>query len=521
MSNAQLLIALFLYVKKFYPNVLDALHAMLEVILAKNTNLDIPPNILASGMSLRKINRLLTFYVKRSDLEEFLHEISQQQTKNKLYFYSTPKELNRLMLGLLELENNESFYNPCFGLGGIFLSLNEDKNLEIYGEELDGKLSQIAKLLLEIIDLDSANLYASDLLKEPKFIDENSIKSFDKILCDPPVFARIGMKFLKNDLRFSDVIIPASYPELAFLAHSLMHLKNKGVFLIQNLALSKDNAQKSFKALLAKNNMIEAIIKLPPNLFPYRKNNFCIVVISKNNNKIQYIDATSFVTKSGKYNRLDNINVLLDAFQSKSKNEFSHIIDAKEFFEDDNFTLKNLLDLKDTPKTSALKSLGFSILRGQSLPQDETGITYCDIATTEFAPLGFSTEFNHEKITNDKTKLKKLSVKKFDIIISLRGKPKITIVGDIKNTTIINSSMVLLRHKDMQIAISMYCYLFTQEGQEALQNTQKDGRILDISELDIPRDLEKYAKIWDEISKIQEQIKVLDLQINALKCQKY
>lgn len=507
------LLSAFNYITNFCADAIDALHALLAFLAHAD-----PKKIQNSGANLKKIRRLLENPIAPQDLEEFLHIITQQQTRNALHFYAAPKEINQLMTGLLEISCDETLYNPCFGLGSCFLALPPALRgkIQIFGEEKDARLVEIARLILQILGSSAENLHANDLLKSPKFSE-----SFDKILCDPPFFARIGMKFLKNDSRF-DGVAQGSYPELAFLAHALSHMRTRGVFIVRNLALYKENAQKILKNLLG-NGLLRAIINLPRNIFPYKKSAFCIIVVSKNNEKILCVDAstTDFAQKIGKYNRLKNPAQILNAVQNWENS--GEILDfCREISSHTFFAQKNLGDIFARTGDCgyfSLADLGFRAIKTPKItPDPEFHVkhtAYFDATLADFSPLGFTQNFSHKKSTTD-PRAQNFALKKYDILVSLRGVNKITIIGELKNLTLCNSTFVILRHENERTAINLYCFLFGDAGRLALKNAQKIGQSLDFLALLIPKDFEKYGKNWDEIQDLAKKFQKISKKIAAL-----
>ena len=354
----------FDYLKRYHSDILDVVTIMLELFVFKKEKAECISQMIikahkrkpikeefqhaisnlignalyvpiSNSVNILKVLKVLySSSIELNDIEQFLHIISQKRTTNKLYYYSTPKEVNDLLTLLLELRDDDEIYNPCYGIGSIFLSIgNLNPYIKLYGEELDDRLSNIAKLIARFAKIREYHLFVNDILKQPVFKIGESLRQFDKVICNPPLYAHMGVEQLKEDERFSKIgILAKNYPELVFLTHALSHLKHKGVFIVRNQTLQKSFLEEKLREKLVKERMIEAVIELPKNIFPHQSYDFSILVISRNNKDILHINANHpyFYTKDGKYNQLINIHEIMDIFRSKQETRFSKITSIEE-----------------------------------------------------------------------------------------------------------------------------------------------------------------------------------------------
>ena len=164
-----------------------------------------PPN---PHLNLAKVLKVVK-EVPLQDIGLFFDLITQKKTNNKLFFYTTPLEVSILLNALADLKAGESLYNPCFGLGSLFLQI--PKKVKIYGEELDERFVKIASLIC-LLSLKEANLICNDILKQPSFKNQNGFLQFDKVICNPPLHSHLGTNYIKEDERSSG-LVSKSYPE--------------------------------------------------------------------------------------------------------------------------------------------------------------------------------------------------------------------------------------------------------------------------------------------------------------------
>lgn len=549
----------FEYLKRYHVDVLDTITIMLELFILKiEASKDIHNLIKKNNKELvyGELHKFIctfikpTFFVKINPnanilkvlkiidsialdnqiIEQFLHIITQKKTANKLYYYSTPLEINQLLVLLLDIKNGDEIYNPCYGIGSVFLSLSSVINqVKLYGEELDERLSNIAHLIAQVARIKEVKLYVNDILKQPIFKTKRGFEKFDKVLCNPPLYANMGIEYLKEDERFGKMgILVKNYPELVFLTHALAHLKKRGVFIVRNQTLQKSSLEEKLRERLCQDKLIEAIIELPKNIFPHQNSDFSILVISPQNDNILHINTNNehFYQKDGKYNRLININEIAQIFKQKASTPYSvltpllniqtHDLRAQTYLNTD--TLHSDLN--------TLRTLGIKIFRGQRVygsPKDEA-IKYYDVGIADFRPYGFTRVFENKKMYGDKSKIQKYALMSYDILLSLRGvSPKITLLDKLNNVYVANAGIIILRAKDKKSAIGLYCYLFSTVGENALKKIyEKSGEntvnIENLYQLSIPKNYARNSKkIFDELEHLGQELEVIEKKIIQLK----
>lgn len=572
------LLKCFEYLKPYHADMLDAIGVMIELFsllsrrpsafdkilecnkpLAYATLVQELESIIAPALFIqpspkinaRKIAKLLSpsqlpqDRIEQGMIEQFLHIITQKKTANKLYFYSTPYEINQLLVGILDIRPGQSVYNPCYGMGSVFLSLaHSSRAIRLYGEELDSKLSHIAQLIAAYCALESSELYVNDILAHPMFRTDSGYMRFDKILCNPPLNAHLGTQLLKDDERFSkagDLI--KSYPELVFLVHSLAHLGQRGVFIVRNQTLMK--SQKRLRERLCQDGMIEAIIELPKNIFPHQSHEFSLLVISHGNDEILHIDASDehFYAKDGKYNRLIHIDEILHLYRQRSPSAhssltpLSHIspqdLCAHTYVRSTQAQAPSAIGVDSRAESSAqnLARLGVEIFRGQRIygSRNDEHIEFFDIGIADFAPCGYTEHFQSKKHAGNPTKIHKYRVRSHDILLSLRGvAPKLTILGEISATCVVNAGILVLRAPSSHVALGVYCYLFSRAGECALADLYRlsaDGTIdpQNLAQMKIPAyytsraNLPKLKAMMSELNALRDEIHAQQARIHALK----
>ena len=198
-------------------------------------------------------------------------------------FY-TPKEVVRLMVKCLEIEQGMTVYDPTCGSGGMLLeayraverSGKNARSLSLFGQERNLNTWAICQMNLFLHDIDDADVRRGDTLREPKHtVSEGSraIRTFDRVIANPPFSLKEWghAVWRKGDLYGRDLYgtPPKSYGDLAFVQHMLASLGEDGklAVVVPHGLLFRAGAEGAIRKAFIENDLIEGVIGLAPNLF--------------------------------------------------------------------------------------------------------------------------------------------------------------------------------------------------------------------------------------------------------------
>ncbi len=222
--------------------------------------------------------------------EYFLSKFAIAEGKGKGEFY-TPKSIVNLIAELIEPYKGK-IYDPCCGSGGMFVQSmkfienhkGNKKDISVYGQEYTGATYKLAKMNLAIRGI-SANLGAA--AKDTFANDQHETLKADFIMANPP--------FNQKDWRASDELVddhrwdgyetpPTSNANYGWILHMVSKLSENGVagFILSNGALSGDGTEKAIRKKLIENNLVEAIILLPRNMFYTTDISVTLWILNKN-----------------------------------------------------------------------------------------------------------------------------------------------------------------------------------------------------------------------------------------------
>ena len=220
--------------------------------------------------------------------EYLLRKFAEGQGQSAGEFY-TPKEVGWLMARLINPQSYTTLYDPACGSGGLlikprllFEQTHPDEKSQapkIYGQELTPTTYAMAKMNAFLHDFIGADIQIGDTFRNPRFVANNSkLQRFDYVLANPMWNQEnYDEAFYANDPwgRFSYGIAPNSSADWGWVQHMLASLTDNGraAIVLDTGAVSRGsgskqtNRERDIRKKFVENDLIEAVILLPENLF--------------------------------------------------------------------------------------------------------------------------------------------------------------------------------------------------------------------------------------------------------------
>jgi type I restriction enzyme M protein len=222
--------------------------------------------------------------------EYFLSKFALAEGKGKGEFY-TPKSIVNLMAELIEPYKG-IIYDPACGSGGMFVQSikfieahnGNKKEISIYGQEYTNTTYKLAKMNLAIRGI-NGNLgeKAADTFLD----DQHKDLKADFIMANPPFNQKDwrGENELIDDPRWRGYDAPPkSNANYGWILNMVSKLSENGMagFILANGALSGGGEEYKIRRKLIDNNLVEAILVLPRNLFYTTDISVTLWIINKN-----------------------------------------------------------------------------------------------------------------------------------------------------------------------------------------------------------------------------------------------
>lgn len=244
-------------------------------------------------------------------------------------FY-TPQQLSTILSEIVTLDSQDPSLGKKkkldkvldFTCGSGSLLLNVRRQLgafgisKIYGQEYNittYNLARMNMLLHGVKDTEFSIHHGDSLANDWDILNEmNPAKKmeFDAIVANPPFSYRWEpSEVLGEDFRFKSYgLAPKSAADFAFLLHGFHFLSNNGTMaiILPHGVLFRGGAEERIRTKLLKDNHIDTVIGLPPNLFFSTGIPVCILVLKKCKkfDDVLFINASDHFEKGKRQNRL-------------------------------------------------------------------------------------------------------------------------------------------------------------------------------------------------------------------------
>jgi len=254
------------------------------------------------GLDITKLSSLLdtindidTLKDKAQDIvgrvyEYFLSKFALAEGKGKGEFY-TPKSIVNLIAEMIEPYKG-IIYDPACGSGGMVVQSikfienhhGNKKEISIYGQEYTNTTYKLAKMNLAIRGI-AGNLgeKAADTFAD----DQHKDLKADYIMANPPFNQkdwRAENELVKDPRWKGYDVPPKSNANYGWILNMVSKLSDNGVagFILANGALSGGGEEYKIRRKLIENNIVEAIVVLPQDMFYTTNISVTLWILNKN-----------------------------------------------------------------------------------------------------------------------------------------------------------------------------------------------------------------------------------------------
>lgn len=323
----------------------------------------VPDKKLSQLLILFSSVNLANKYLENKDVlgnayEYMIKQFADQGGAKGGEFY-TPEQVVKTLVGIVKPKEGEKIYDPTTGSGGMLIHSTHyieehggnPKNVSLNGQEINLSTWAICKMNMLFHDATGAVIKKGDTIRDPKHTKGGVLETFDVVLANPPFSLKNwGMDEAKADAygRFAYGIPPKSYGDLAFVEHMIASLNSKGrmATVLPHGVLFRGAAEGKIRTAILKDDLVEAVIGLPQNIFYGTSIPAAILVINKDKaedrvGKVLFIDASNGFVKDGNKNKLrdediEKIVTTFDKFESVEK--YAEVVESK-VIEDNDFNL--------------------------------------------------------------------------------------------------------------------------------------------------------------------------------------
>ncbi|WP_414150388.1 type I restriction-modification system subunit M [Acetobacterium carbinolicum] len=279
-------------------------------------------------------------------------------------FY-TPHEVSQILAKLVTLDADGRgaqfrVYDHAMGSGSLLLTVqkelphgDEEGSVDFYGQELNTTTYNLARMNLMMHGVNYRNMElrrADTLDADWPFAEKDGTQiplKFDAVVANPPYSQNWDTKNVdrEKDVRFKGYgVAPASKADFAFVLHGLYHLDKTGTMAIvlPHGVLFRGAAEGKIRKNIIDNNLLDAVIGLPANLFYGTSIPTCVLVFkgreARHNKDVLFIDASNDFEKVKNQNKLtaDNIDKIIETYAKRQDIEkYAHLASLDEIKEND------------------------------------------------------------------------------------------------------------------------------------------------------------------------------------------
>ena len=333
--------------------------------------------------------------------EYMIGQFASMAGKKAGSFY-TPAAVSEIMARIVDVQPGERVYDPTCGSGSLLIKAAKKQNskeVSIYGQEVNGSSVAMAKMNMYIHEIRDAKIAWGDTLANPLFLDsDGNLLLFDAIVANMP-FSKDkwasgfnpggessgkGKKEFKMEAsldkfhRFDWGVPPASKGDWAFLLHMIASLSVNGriAAVAPHGVLFRGAAEGRIRQKVIEENLLDAVIGLPENLFYGTSIPACILVFKKNrtNTDVLFIDASKKdengnprYIKASNQNELapEHIDAIVEAYQSRTdKDKFAHVASLEEIQENEyNLNIPRYVDAFEEEEPIDIQQVQSNIAR--------------------------------------------------------------------------------------------------------------------------------------------------------------
>ncbi|WP_066684536.1 type I restriction-modification system subunit M [Christensenella intestinihominis] len=262
--------------------------------------------------------------------EYMIGQFASMAGKKAGSFY-TPSAVSEIMARLVDVHPGDRVYDPTCGSGSLLIKaakkqidpLTGTSSVSIFGQEVNGSSLAMARMNMYIHEIRDAKMAWGDTLANPMFKDDDgNLMLFDAIVANMPFSkdkwaagfnpggdttgkdpktgkAKKEFKMeakLDKFHRFDWGVPPASKGDWAFLLHMIHSLAVNGriAAIAPHGVLFRGASEGLIRKRVIEENLLDAVIGLPENVFYGTSIPACILVFKKNrkNSDVLFIDAS-------------------------------------------------------------------------------------------------------------------------------------------------------------------------------------------------------------------------------------
>jgi len=270
-------------------------------------------------------------------------------------FY-TPHKVSELLAKLVQPNEGDRICDPACGSGGLLVEAAREvggRDFALFGMESNGSTWALARMNMFLHGMDSARIEWCDTLTNPALVENDRLMKFNVVVANPPFsLDKWGADEAEHDRfnRFWRGVPPKSKGDYAFISHMIeaaVEKEGRVAVVAPHGVLFRGGAEGRIRQKLIEDNLLDAVIGLPANLFPTTGIPVAILVFDRSREKgganekrrdVVFIDASHDYQSGKNHNALleEHIHKIVITYKErKSVNKYAHVTLFEEIKEND------------------------------------------------------------------------------------------------------------------------------------------------------------------------------------------
>ena len=270
--------------------------------------------------------------------------------------FFTPLKVTELVAKLAGPKPGNRICDPACGSGGLLIQAAKevsDRNFALFGQESNGSTWALCRMNMFLHSFDSARVEWCDTLNSPLLVENDRLMKFNCVVANPPFsLDKWGAENAESDQynRFWRGVPPKSKGDWAFISHMVetaLEKQGRAAVVVPHGVLFRGAAEGRIRQKMIEENLLDAVIGLPGNLFPTTNIPVAILVFDRSREKgganedrkdVLFIDASQDYRPGKNQNALmdENMEKILNAYEAREEIEkYAHLASYDELKEND------------------------------------------------------------------------------------------------------------------------------------------------------------------------------------------
>ncbi|MCF8217186.1 MAG: type I restriction-modification system subunit M [Chlorobium sp.] len=270
--------------------------------------------------------------------------------------FFTPLKVTELVARLAGPKPGDRICDPACGSGGLLIQAAKqvgDRNFALFGHESNGSTWALCRMNMFLHSFDSARIEWCDTLNSPLLVENDRLMKFNCVVANPPFsLDKWGAENAENDQynRFWRGVPPKSKGDWAFISHMVetaLEKEGRVAVVVPHGVLFRGAAEGRIRQKMIEENLLDAVIGLPGNLFPTTNIPVAILVFDRKREKggireecknVLFVDASREYVSGKNQNTLSPEHldrVMRTCKERKEVEKYAHVAEFAEIREND------------------------------------------------------------------------------------------------------------------------------------------------------------------------------------------